>query len=320
MTASEKSSSTQQASESAALAGAPLTGRTILLAVDDSTASTATIHVAAALADECGVTVQVLNVIDQRAAPIPPPIDIAIGIADAIIGPGVHAEREGHLRERIDATAGKRVDWESRVALGTPASTIIEHAKRADAALIVMGLRQHGRVDRAFHDETTLNVIRRATCPVLAVTAGMTGLPRRILAAIDFSSNSIDAAHIARAIAPRNAHIDLVYLPSSIPYPSDDGEGVVHDLGVKTAFEQLAASLARDGLSIDHVVLRRELGERTADVLLAHAETIGAELIASGCVGRSLVERMLVGSVSTDLVRDGRYSMLIAPFHAHEGA
>jgi nucleotide-binding universal stress UspA family protein len=67
-------------------------------------------------------------------------------------------------------------------------------------------------------------------------------------------------------------------------------------------------------------VLHREVQKRTAEVLLEYASDISADLIATGCVGRSVIERLLVGSVSTDLVRQGHYSMLVAPFVAHHDA
>jgi nucleotide-binding universal stress UspA family protein len=320
MTTPEQGLATHRAGESVASPLVRLHGRKIVLAVDDSPAATSAIHVAAALASECGVAVQAVDVIDYGTAPIMPLLDASRGFADFGIGPEVQAEREVQLRKRLEATVGRQPDWESCVVLGSPAGALTGQAREVDAAIIVMGLRAHGHVDRALHDETTLNVIRHATCPVLAVTAGMTTLPRRILVAIDFSPNSIEAARSAVSIAPRGAHVNLVYAPASLPRMPEDGEGVVHDLGVKTAFEQLVASLATGEISISHVVLHRELGKGTAQVLLEYASDIGADLIATGCVGRSIIQRMLVGSVSTDLVRQGRFSMLVAPFVAHHDA
>lgn len=290
-----------------------LSGRPVLLATDGSPASAGATHVAKALETELKARVHTLVVLDTRGAPIPPPLDAAIQLASDVVGPGVHAEQVEAVHRGLAATLGHAVDWPVRMGVGTPASAIVREASRIDAAMIVMGLRRHGRADRVLNDETTLNVIRTASCPVFGVAPELMHLPKRILAAIDFSSASLAAASVARALLPRGSRLVLAYAPPLAMYPADDGEGVIHSLGVQAGFEMAGRELGADGLTVDSVVLHRELKRQIADLLIEQADTISADLIAAGSARLSRVDRWMLGSVSTDLVRDGRYSVLVVP-------
>jgi nucleotide-binding universal stress UspA family protein len=51
----------------------------------------------------------------------------------------------------------------------TIAETIVDVAKKRDAAAIVMGAHGHGRLSEVLVGSTTRDVIRRAECPVVVV-------------------------------------------------------------------------------------------------------------------------------------------------------
>jgi nucleotide-binding universal stress UspA family protein len=290
-----------------------LAGRAVLLATDGSPASAGATHLAERLATELHARVHTLVVLDTRGAPVPPPLDAAILIADEAVGPGVHAEQEAAVRRGLAATLGHEVDWPVRMGVGTPATAIVREASRIDASMIVMGLRRHGRTDRVLNDETTLNVIRTAPCPVLGVAPELRQLPKRILAAIDFSNASLAAASTARSLLPHGGRLVLAYVPPLVMFPPDDGEGVIHSLGVHAGFERASRELGADGVTVDSVVLNRELKRQIAELLVEYADTTSADLIAAGSARLSRVDRWMLGSVSTDLVRDGHYSVLIVP-------
>lgn len=153
-----------------------LHSRKILLATDGSAGSVAGARIALALATRHRAMIHVLNVVDTRAFPIPP----AIG-AFAIEGSGVNPIQANEVRAALYTHLGVDVDWPVRIAFGIPASEIVEEARQMDAAMIIVGLRRHGRVDRVLNDETALQVIRRASCPVLGVVPETKGLPMRVL-------------------------------------------------------------------------------------------------------------------------------------------
>ena len=290
-----------------------IAGRPVLLATDGSPSSAAATRMAQVIAEELQAEVHALVVLDTRHTPMPPGLNMALLAADNLMGESVHAEQETALRAGIAETLGHVVEWPVRMGVGTPANAIVKEAKRIGAALIVIGLRRHRRVDRVLNDETTLNVIRTAPCSVFGVAPDLTHLPTRALVAVDFTSASLAAATTARGLMAPEGRMTLAYVPPLVLYPPDDGEGVIHDLGVNAGFERAERELTVKGIAVDHVVLHHELKNQVSDLLLEYADSVSAEMIASGSARLARVDRWLLGSVSTDLVRDGRRSVLVVP-------
>ena len=288
-------------------------GKVVLLATDGSPAAASATRLVQLLAQHRHASVHVLVVLDMRRSVVPPPLNLALQIADEAVGPGVHAEQEAAVRKGLASTLGKDVSWPVRMGVGVPAAAIVHEAQRVDAALIVMGLRHHSRTDRVLNDETTLNVIRTSACPVLAVASGLEQLPVRVLSAMDFTTASVSAVAMAHALMDPGGAVTLAYVPMLPVYPNDDGEGTIHALGVQAGFDQLERGLCHDGITVHHVVMHHELGRPVADLLLECADSTSAQLIAAGSARPSRVDRWMLGSVSTDLVRDGRCSVLVVP-------
>jgi nucleotide-binding universal stress UspA family protein len=290
-----------------------LSGRAVLLATDGSPCAVAAARVTYALAKEHRAIVHVVSVVDTRSAPIPPPLDVALGMGDALAGTELHREQVQSVRAELSGALGEPVEWPVRIMLGTPSAAIVQEAHHVGAALIVVGLRRHGRLDRAVHDETALNVMRAATSPVLGVVAEMSELPRRVLAAIDFSEGSLVALRAGRAIAGEGATLVLAYVNPLSGFLADEGEATIHDLGVQAGFAKLVRELGEDGVRFDHVVLHNAPPQSPAQALLEYADDVGSDLITAGSVQHSRLDRWMVGSVSAELVRNGRRSVLIVP-------
>ena len=288
-----------------------LKGRIVLLAMDDSAAATAGARVALALARAHGAIVHVVNVVDTRSVPFPPALNVALAIEDPERDLTSHQAEVQQTREALAVATGQVIDWPIRVAIGAPASTIVEEAQRIDAALVIVGLHRYARFDRAMNNETALSVMRRATCPVLGVVPGMMELPTRILAATDFSAISLTAMRAAHAIAGDGAVLVLAYAAPITALLGDEGERVVHDLGVRAAFAEATRQLGDDGVTFDHVVLEHELSATTAETILKYAEASKSNLIAAGSARQGRIDRWMMGSVSTGLVRDGGVSVLV---------
>jgi nucleotide-binding universal stress UspA family protein len=89
-----------------------------------------------------------------------------------------------------------------------------------------------------------------------------------------------------------------------------DGEALINHLGVDTAFEQLVSELqAPPGVQVECVTRHG----RPAAELLACADESRADLIAMGSLRHERLEQWILGSVTTEIVRDGRCSVLVIP-------
>ena len=195
---------------------------------------------------------------------------------------------------------------------------ILRWAEHEGAALIVMGLRHHGLVDRVLRDETTLTVARRARAAVLGVTPTLPGLPRSAVVGVDFGPASIRAARAALDILDpgtptSRSPLRLAYVDrTGFECGREDtaGEAVIRDLGVAAAFERLVDELAAPPTVDVETVVRRGV---VAHELLALVDESGADLIVVGSLRHERIERWILGSVTTEVVRDGRCSVLIIP-------
>jgi nucleotide-binding universal stress UspA family protein len=148
--------------------------------------------------------------------------------------------------------------------------------------------------------------------PVLAVDADMTN-PRTVVAAIDFSPASITAAETALRLINPPATIYLVYveppaelLPAGFSLPVEDRFSGDLAASFRRVTERLCT---RAGILVETCVLTG----RPIPCLLDFVERVGADLIAAGSHGFSRIERLVLGSVSEDLVKKAPCSVLVAP-------
>jgi nucleotide-binding universal stress UspA family protein len=207
-----------------------------------------------------------------------------------------------------------RDEPEVEIAYGDASTSIADIADERGATLIVVGTGPHGMQNRLFATETALATLRKAHCPVLVVGENAQELPRTVVVATDFSPASVHAALEALPLVADGATIHLVHTWSRIrtPYPLaslrelDD----VYERSLPERFERMRTALGH-GRPLVFTTLVRE--GPAAQTLLDVARTESADLIVAGTRGFGMLERMLVGSVSTALVRGAECSVLIVP-------
>jgi nucleotide-binding universal stress UspA family protein len=197
---------------------------------------------------------------------------------------------------------------------GDPATCIAQYARRVNATLIVTGLGRHRVIDRVFGDETALRLIRVAGTPVYAVSNAPVQAPARIVVAADFSETSLRSARLALEVAAPNATIYLTHVAprdAMLHEWSEFGASYKEDAG--NALHKMREALRiPPGIVIQRVLLQGD----PATELLAFATSVNADLIATGSHGRGFVTRMLVGSVTTRILRCATCSVLCVPHAA----
>jgi len=194
---------------------------------------------------------------------------------------------------------------------GDPALVLAKLAHAAGATLIVAGIGRHRVMDRVFGSETALRLIRVADCPVLAVATATSRAPRRIVVAVDFSETSLRAARLALNLAATGAVIYLAPRDSSLYEWAEKGGSYKQDAG--DALQKVRDQLhVPESMTVQKVLLQ---GDPTTE-LLAFATSVNADLIATGSHGHGFVARMLIGSVTTRLVRLSTCSVLSVPHSA----
>jgi nucleotide-binding universal stress UspA family protein len=201
--------------------------------------------------------------------------------------------------------------WMKRAVSGFPADAIIDMASTWRASMIVLGLRHHSRLHHLFSAETAVDVMRHARIPVLAVPPTMTTLPTRALAAIDFSEASKAAAVTAARLLDADGTLTIAHVCAFGDVSTRDGDLIdLYRAGARTKLDEVVRELRRrTKRRVEDVMLTGE----PAAAILGYARRTGTDLIALGGHELGLVDRILLGSVRTQIVRGARCSVLITP-------
>ncbi len=299
----------------AEVTGLDLRGRTVLIASNGAAAAQAAAHVGAELERDYAAVPAVLHVFDLTAYPVPPLLVEAIGAADQMLGDNVHEEQRLEIASKLTATVPEAAHWPIHIVAGTPAVQIVRYAEQLHAAVTLIGLRAHGRIDRIAGDETTLRVQRHATSPVLAVPEATRGLARRIIVGVDFSRASVAAAHAALDVAAAGATLTLVHvIGPGEPAVADEEQAVVRELGVASALSHIQKFLRHKiGDARGAVIDTHVMSGRPSELLLNFADSENADLIAIASRRHGLVARLMLGSVADELTRAARRALLLVP-------
>ncbi|HEY8852640.1 MAG TPA: universal stress protein [Gemmatimonadaceae bacterium] len=288
----------------------PGTSFKLLLALENDDNARIAIRVADALTAR-GAVPSVVSATEVMV-PVAGTPDSMMFYAEAVLGEDFHEAQADSLRALIESTVGATRKWSVRSVVGDPAHCIAEEAEAQNAELLVMGIHRHGVFEQAMGENTATRVMARAAVPVLGVRPSLSGLPRRIMVATDFGNASREAAHLAANLADPGGSVILVHasLPSHIVEEGDEGAALVQREGIEHAFLDLVAEIS-EGKSI-----QVETVSRTGDAgaqLLASAAQISPDLITIASQRHHLITRLLLGSVTSKLVREGSWSMLITP-------
>jgi len=199
------------------------------------------------------------------------------------------------------------------IRMGNAAQEIASVARQLHADLIVVGLGPHHALDRALGGETALQLVQVASTPVLAVPAAATALPRRAVAAIDFTPTSIHAVQLAMRMLDGGDALHLVHVRTAGERVAvRKADAVVRETSgeAEVKLNDLVAQLrGPTDLAVDCVVLDGP----PARSLLDELTRFNGDLIALGSHGYGLWKRLTIGSVASKVLRLATTCVLVKP-------
>jgi nucleotide-binding universal stress UspA family protein len=221
---------------------------------------------------------------------------------------------EAQLREQAARTGLADVTGAPPlVHAGAPHRVLLDLADSFSVDLIVIGAADAGRRWPTF-GSTADRVIRKATCPVLVVRPASVFPPVRVLAPVDLSPASAGALRsgldlLAQAGAPAAAEILFVLNPierdGSIQFTPEQVARFAGEELHRFVDTQLPASAT--------VLERRVRTGYPREEILAEINDAPTDLVLLGTHGRSGLERLLIGSVAADVLREAPCSVLVVP-------
>lgn len=279
----------------------------ILIATAGESESRGALNVAAALAARRGARVTALGV----AVPFPHNLSTLLSAKPPASVDEEERERLlGEIRRSLNGIPGTRA-WTVRAAIGMPADVILTAAPSIEADLVLIGVGRHNRMDRIFGSETAVAVMRHARLPVLAVPMRATGLPRRAVAALDFTAASLAAAAQAKRLLADGGTLYVAHVAAFSGSEAKPGDLVdIYRAGARAKLDEAAKSLGRHGkVRVVPTMLDGDPGKS----IVAFARRQSCDVIALGGHHLSLADRVLLGSVRTRILRSAPCAVLIVP-------
>jgi nucleotide-binding universal stress UspA family protein len=133
-----------------------------------------------------------------------------------------------------------------------------------------------------------------------------------MVVAIDFSVASLDAALAAMRLFPRITTIHLVHVIPRYEVPPDMFVSWVGTYAepLSASFERITSNL---GAPASITVETKTLDGKPSREIVRYAREVGADLIVTGSRGMGLINRLIVGSTATGIIRGADCALLAVP-------
>jgi len=285
----------------------PVEQFTILLATAGDADSIGAVRVAVQLARRLHAVVEVLTL----ATPFPHAASKGIALASpAVIDEESRKSAVEAVRRQLRAVRGA-AHWPVHSRVGWPAGSIIDAARRWNASLTVLGIGDHSILSRLFGSETAVSVAKHALTPTLAVPPELQRAPVNAFAAIDFTSASINGAMLAAKLLPQRGTLTLVH--SSVFAKASAEPGTLTDIYSQGAHDRLAHIAKKITRATHRRVTTMTVDGPVAESMLEIVDARRGDLIALGSHERALVDRLLLGSVRSQILRHAGCCVLVVP-------
>ncbi len=286
----------------------------VLVATDGTTAGEAAFRAAAVIAAKVRSSVQVMVVVEQLPGLVPEP---SVIMQPLVASPELLDAVRDRVVAQLSKLAPQGLDWHVEVEYGRPSAEIADKARDRKVQLIVIGLVHHGAVDRILDGDTALEVVRQSHAPVLLAASDWSGPPKRAVFAVDFSSQSMQAARAGLRLLADGATVVLAHSrPMVTVY---DGMGMWEEEYETAAMKELGKFADALNVPAGMHVQQMMLSGSPSAALLALADRMEADLVVAGTRGAGLMQRLFLGSVATRLMRHSTRSLLIVPDLEGEG-
>jgi nucleotide-binding universal stress UspA family protein len=217
-------------------------------------------------------------------------------------------------REQVAQSLGLKLPAEIvadlKVVNGRPPIVLNDAVAQRGGGMIVLGGKHHSTLGRWLGGSTSHNMVRAAAVPVL-VTAGEPREPARILVSVDVSPAAKPTLELAERLAALfGAKLRAISVMEPLPLVPE-----APPVDMREYYQMWEEMLKRDVWP-----LLRTPGVETMvrhgnviETLLREVHDWPADILVVGSHGKNLAQRMLLGSVTEQLLNHLPTSVLVAP-------
>jgi nucleotide-binding universal stress UspA family protein len=269
---------------------------TIVVAMDFSSKTSATLRYAQAIAQLHGAKLLLVHVIDPMAYAFP------TGVPESLAADAAAREELARIEEDMRRQG---IGVRSVVETGDICERILQCVRDYKGKLLVLGTRGKTEAGRVALGTIARQLLAKATCPILTVTPDAEALLpwagqwRTVLLATDFSLASLCALFSAHRIA----HEQLVVLHSSASKSKKEREVLLERLRFLAPFNESHT------VPVEHFIDSGEPGE----VIAKYARESHADLVVLGSPSRVLSEKDLPSSTVLQVISNVSCPVLCIP-------
>ena len=280
----------------------------IIVGVDDTPAALRAAALANDIARAAEFECRAIHVVPDlwRSAGVPELPLPAQDLTDRLV-----SDSRARIARLLEPVVPPQVAHGLDVRVGRAGPVLARAASESGAALVAVGGKHHGTLARAFGGSTAHYLLHTLEVPLLVAGPVATRV-RRILVTVDLSYATAPALATARRLATwlgarlRVLHVvEPVLIPVEVPVTVDQEELVRRS---REAYDEVVTSQL--GLPAEDRVIK---SGAAAETIAREATAFDADLVVLGSHGKGWVDRLLVGSVTEDLVNELPTSLVIVP-------
>ena len=297
--------------------------KTLLVPLDGSVFSAHALPVAAALAKRTDATVHVLLVNDPSTYIPFVPGEVAVPVYDADLVRERRAADQAMLDREVATLQADGVRAVGALVDGTVIESIVEYGQQVASELTVMTTHGRGGFARLRLGSVTTSYLTRATTPVLLVRGSGSALEAPPVLPSGTLLCTLDGSPFAERMLPHAASfadacgmtmaLFSVTMPHAVPTAPFGAEMLLADPAMleleehdRTEYLQRMAAACPPGTTT-HCVLDMAAGR----AILEEAEKLHAGAIAMATHGRGGVARLVLGSVTDEIIRHASLPVLV---------
>jgi nucleotide-binding universal stress UspA family protein len=238
----------------------------------------------------------------------------------SVLGHGLISKASSMLEQTAAAISRPTLKVTTELRRGNADHELLTVAEALQADVVVVGFQGLTALEEFVLGSVARSVVHHAHCSVLVARPVQHDL-RTVLLAHDGSAHADRAVEVAASMPlPAETVVSLIHVVPPA-YPLTDLSGIP-DYHLYEALEAAQNQRREQSETLLHAAAARfsEHGRKTttevrvgdpASAILAVADTQGVDLIVTGARGTSLIQHLLIGSVTDRLLKKASCSLLV---------